>query len=223
MKNKIFTKRKLNQSIMQFAILSVIILAVGAFYGYMHYTEYQAATTALTEGTAHLSELKASSDQAKMAYLTLKKDMESQNVGVNQAIEQILPSNEDFTDLARALDKYFLNTAATPNAMFLSDLRFASPVINDEKEFAVLPFTMSLSANETSFSTFLEYIENSGDLNDRTRLLDIASVNMSYQLPRSASSTGNATQPSVSTAVRDVSASLNLRAYFQKPIEDLIP
>lgn len=226
MKNQIFTKRKINQSIIQFAILCLVILAVGAFYGYNHYVEYQKTTEAYGKGKAQLSELKASADQAKLDFNTLKKKMDAENVGVNQAIEQILPSNEDFTNLARELDKYFLNTNITANPMFLSDLRFSSPVITDDKEFAVLPFTMNISANEKSFNDFLKYIENSGDLNDRTRLLDISSLDMSYQAPKSTSSSSSTTETtplSYTESFRDISASLTMKAYFQKPVEELMP
>lgn len=223
MKKQIFTKRKLNQSIIQYALLCLIILAIGGFYGYIHYTEYQAASTAFETEKALLSELKADSDQAKMDYTALKKDIDAENVGVNQAIEQILPSNEDFTDLARELDKYFLNTATTANPVFLSDLRFAPPQVTGEKEFAILPFSMNISANELSLNDFLEYVENSGDLNDRTRLLDIGTLNISYQSPGSSSSPTGETATVYNPNVRDVSASLNMRAFFQKPVDEMIP
>jgi cell division protein FtsB len=226
MTNQIFSKRKLNQSIVQFAIITLVILVVGAYFGYKHYTEYQSATAALEEESAKISELKAAADQTKQSYLTLKKEMDAENVTVNQAIEQILPSNEDFTNLARELDKYFLNTANTANPMFLSNLSFDEPVIANDSELAILPLKMSFDANETSFKNFLKFIENSGDLNEKTRLLDIVSITFNYvandgsgQNPETVE--GETMIPTTSSYlnnIRNVSASVSLNAYFQKPV-----
>lgn len=220
MKNQVFTKRKLNQAITQYVLITLIILGVGGYFGFQNYTEYQAARTALNSENETLATLKASADIAKTNYYALKKDMDAQNAGVNQSIEQILPSNEDFTDLARQLDKYFLNTSATTSPMFLSNLSFSNPN-TQAGELAILPFNMSISGNEDGFKKFLEYVENSGDLNAETRLLDFTSINLSYSTDQEVSPTTGTdeTTASVFSPVRTINASLNLRAFFQKPVE----
>lgn len=220
MKNQIFTKRKLNQMITQYALVTLVILALGGYFGYQHYTEYQAARTALAEESKNLTDIKASADVAKTNYLALKKDMDAQNAGVNQSIEKILPSNEDFTDLARELDKYFLNTRATVSPMFLSNMSFSAPDTGGA-EFAVLPFTMSISGDEQGFKSFLEYVENSGDLNDGTRLLDLTNVTLSYSTPEQSTNSNayGETVSNILNPIRQINASLNLNSYFQKPID----
>jgi hypothetical protein len=79
-------------------------------------------------------------DKIKKEYGDLKKDMDKANSGVNESIEKILPASENFTDLARDLDKYFLNTSTGAAPMFLSDLRFnAARVGAEEFASATLP------------------------------------------------------------------------------------
>lgn len=225
MKNQIFTKRKLSQSITQYALLTVLILAVGGYFAFQHYNEYQAARDAMQKESSQLLDLRAQAEQSKSSYLALKKDLDAQNAGINQSIELILPANEDFTNLARQLDKYFLDTRLTVSPMFLSNLSFAQPNTQGN-EFAILPFSMSLTGTENGLKDFLEYVENSGDLNEKSRLLDFANLSLSYSseesTPDGESGLDLSTAvPSSLAPARNVNVSLGMRAYFQKPIEDL--
>lgn len=217
MKNQIFTKRKLTQSITQYALITIFILVIGGYFGYRNYTEYQAARVAYDAEMISLSELRGTAETAKTNYLYIKKEMDAENAGVNESIEKILPSNEDFTDLARSLDKYFLNTKSTANELFLSNLSFGAPLIADT-EFAVLPLSMSMTGDETGFKEFLQFIEKSGDLNDETRLLDFSNVSISFTGDESPAGTENGSAY-IASPIRKLNASLNLKAYFQKPVE----
>jgi hypothetical protein len=221
MANQALSKRKLNQGIMQFVLLTILIVGVGGYFGYTNYSEYQTATAALDKENQMINELKASADKSKQDYLALKKDMEEQNVGVNAAIEKILPSNEDYTNLARKLDEYFLNTANTANPMFLSNLTFDPPIIEKDAELAKLPFKMTFEGNETSFIDFLKYLENSGDLNEKTRLMDMDNLSFTLTNPIDKTDTpveGETMTPSYTTKIKEVMANITLNAYFQKPV-----
>jgi|GEM_PF-6399811 len=220
MTNQLVTKRKIQQGIMKYALFTIAIVAIGGYFGFQHYNEYQAASTALSQENLKLAELKGAADKIKKEYGELKKDMDKANSGVNESIEKILPASENFTDLARDLDKYFLNTSFGVAPMFLSDLRFNAARTGAE-EFATLPFSMNISGDEVGLKQFLDFIEKSGDLNSRSRLLDIASVTLSYQ-NRQASTEENAatSTPTALSAAKLITASINLNAYFQKPLEN---
>lgn len=225
MTNQLLTKRKLQQATVRYGILLVLLLAGGGYLGLINYQEYQATKTAYENEQNHLAELKGSADKEKRDFIALKKDLDSQNIGVNQSIEKILPSTEEFTNLARELDKYFLNTSGSTSPMFLSDLRFNAAKVDANAEFGLLPFNATINGDENGLKTFLNYVENSGDLNNNSRLLQIGNISLNYQSkdaaissPTNSNATGNASESSVA---RPISASLNMNAYFQKPLEDL--
>lgn len=218
MKTQLVTKRKLQSSIMQYAIITLLVLAVGGYFGYRNYSEYQATKSAFEGETSQLSQLKASADTSHTNYLALKKDLATQNSGVDQSIDKILPPTEDFTVLARELDQYFINTNVSANPLFLSDLRFNPPRVDSQSEFGVLPLAMTITGSDAGFREFLNYIEGTGDLNSQTRLLDIANLNLSYSSnENTAASTTTAVPTTQTLPTKDVSASVNLNAYFQKP------
>lgn len=217
MKNQLITKRKLQQSIMHYVLITLLALAIGGYFGYMYFNEYLATKGAFEESTNQLSQLKAAADKSNNDYLALQKDLDTQNSSVNQSIDKILPSTEDFTTLARELDRYFINNSQS-NSLFLSDLRFNQPRVEAQSEFGVLPFAMTISGSDSSFRAFLNYVEQTGDLNGQTRLLDISSMNFSF-----ANNDNSGTSNSGTTPTKTISASLNLNAYFQKPIAEAKP
>ncbi|MCC6643670.1 hypothetical protein IT411_02880 [Candidatus Peregrinibacteria bacterium] len=138
-----------------------------------------------------------------------------------------MPSNEDFTNLARELDKYFLNTKATLSPMFLSDLRFNPPRVDEGHDYGTLPLSMTFSGTEAGLKDFLSYVENSGDLNNKTRLLSIITFNLNYENSEAAASnvisdisgTTEAVVPAYLPENRNVTATMNLNAFYQKPVE----
>ncbi len=220
---QVFTKRKMDQKIMQFALLTLLILGVGGYFGYMHYTEYQSAQTALGAENEKLTELRSSADKAKQDYLALKKELDTENLTVNQSIEKILPANEDFTNLARALDKYFLDTRGTAHPMFLSNLSFSETDKQDPSELAKLPFSMSISGDEDGLKAFLKNVEKSGDINEETRLLDIVSISLGFIKPTEQAGAETSTETGTTTAVynpdvKNINSSLTLNAFYQKPV-----
>ncbi len=212
MKTQLITKRKLQQSITHYVLISLLILAVGGYFAYRNYTEYQTTRSAFDSETTQLAQLKVASDKSNTDYLDLKKSLDTQNSGVNQSIDKILPPTEDFTTLARDLDKYFLNTTGQTFSLFLSDIRFNMPHVDGQSAFGVLPFTMSISGSDGGFREFLNYIEKTGDLNDQSRLLNIQSMNFSYD------NSGNG--DAAISPVKNINASLNMNAYFQRPAAD---
>ena len=226
MANQILTLRKLQQSTTGYGILLVLIMLIGGYFGYQNYTEYQAAGQALDNEQAQLNQLRGSADKTKTDFLALKTEFDLKNNGLNQSIDKLLPSEEKFTDLARSLDEYFRNTTTSGNPMFMSDLRFNQARVEKNKDYNVLPFSMSITGNEDGLKDFLKYIENSGGLSgtlaDQIRLMDINSINLSFQNNSSNSNQNVSGNEAISNLLqaRSINATINLDAYFQKPLEE---
>jgi len=241
MANQIITKRKIQQSTTGYGILLFLIIALGGYFGYQNYTEYQLTKAAFENEQSQINQLKGSADKAKKDFLALQTELDVKNSGVKQSIEKILPSTEDFTDLARDLDSYFRNTKTSSNPMFLSDIRFNISRVDKDKDYGTLPFSMTMSGNEEGFKQFLSQVEKSGELSSDTtsqsRLMDISNINLTFvneqksNTPTSSSATNiienadgtisSGTEAVAAlTKVRSINASLNLKAFFQKPLED---
>lgn len=218
MPNVLVTKRRLQHGIVQYALLILLIVVVGGYFGYMNYGEFQAANTALAKETAVLGQLKIDQEKASSDFEKLKLQMDQSNSTVNESIDKILPPSEDFTTLARSLDKHFIDSAITANSMFLSDLRFSPSRTDAAVDYATLPFSMNISGDEDGFKQFLDYLAKTGDLNDKSRLLNLSSIALSFQQP-TTSNGGSGAASAVNSFALPITASLNLEAYFQKPLD----
>lgn len=214
---------------MQYALITLAVLVVGGYFGYKNYSEYQGTHGAFEEETSTLASLKANQEKTEKDYIALKKNFDTQNSGVNQSIDLILPASEDFTTLARKLDSYFNGTTPLSTAVFLSDLRFSNPIIDAQHEFGILPFSMSITGSETGFEDFLRYVESSGDLNSKSRLLSINTMNVSYDsdpVPTTTTMTspidGSIITVPATVTDQQITASLNMNSYFQKPADSTV-
>jgi len=221
MKIKAITPRKLESAITQYTVILIALLLIGGYFGYQNYTAYSATNTALSDAQQRVVNLQKDANKLSESYLQTKKDFDDQNASLYLALNNVLPLNEDFTDLARTLDKYFLDNGNDSNKLFLSDLRFSPPEINDANDFGVLPFTMSVVGDYTAVENFMKYIEASGNLNSpQVRLMDAKTINLALSSPTiqtSDAALNAAPAPSTDINSKDVSASLTLRSFFKKP------
>jgi hypothetical protein len=207
-------KKDYSKSIRTYTIVTFIIGAVIVFYGYQQFSKLATVNAALASEQAQAVTLQESSDAFANDYDTMKKTFESANSNSLNALQAVYPSTENYTELTRQLDKYFLDTGTTADPLFTNDIRFSRPVIDEKKNYAVLPFTMSVTASKNSFAKLMRYIENSGDLESKTRLMEIRSISISFpsgqQAPLSTAPT------KAKSSVYNLSLSMN--AYFQKPV-----
>ncbi len=217
MKIKAATAKKLEQSITQYTILLILILIIGAYFAYQNYNNFSKITSRQLSSQQKVITLQKKANKDSSNYNQIKKDFEKQNKNIYIALDSVLPLNEDFTSLARTLDKYFLDNTNSKNSLFLSDLTFNISKHPKNKDYSILPFTMTITGSYHSFQSFLQYIQASGDLNNQTRLMDFNMINLSLTKPTNQQ--GSQTASLITTDAlsnKDVSASVDLNAYFKK-------
>lgn len=196
-----------------FIFMTVIVLIASAIYGYIQYQKLAEVNTAIANGQTQLRDLQSAEKQISADYAAIKDVYEENFDTIRTSIEQVYPSEEYYTDLTRLLDNYvIMNNQTTLNPIFMSDLRFSSPRIDKENDYAILPFTLTLSTSRDNFEKFLAFVENSGSLEEGIRLMDIRSITMS--LPSSEVSTFGS---DIESDIPLMNVSMSLNAYFQIP------
>lgn len=207
-------KKDYSKSIRTYTIVTFILGAIIVFYGYQQVSKLLTVNAALASEQEQAIILQTSSDTFAKDYDTMKKTFESANANALNSLQAVYPSTENYTELTRQLDKYFQDNNTPADPLFTNDLRFSRPVFDEKKDYSVLPFTMSVTASKNSFAKLMRYIENSGDLDSKTRLMEIRSISISFpsgqQAPLSTAPT------KAKSSVYNLSLSMN--AYFQKPV-----
>jgi len=216
MKEKKIIKRNLEREMMNYIVALVVVLLVGGVFGVLRFREMQRQQQAYNDGQEMILRLQSTSNKVSTTFNDLNTQLKNKNSTVLQTMESAFPGNENYTDLAREIDEYFLrnNTAATP--IFLSDLRFNQARYDNAKDYAILPFNMTITASRKSFNNFLSFIENSGDLTSKSRLMDITSISMSFDKAPTVTTATDATTVSADPNDEKLNVSMAFNAYFQK-------
>jgi hypothetical protein len=204
-------KKNHSQKISTYAVLTLLLLAATGYFGYQQYAKLTDAQNALVTEQAQSISLQTASAKYEKDYNEIKKAFENDFASTLNALEAVYPSAENYTSLTRLLDAYFQSKNDPAQPIFNSDLKFSQPIIDDKKDYAVLPFSMTISSSKNSFEDFLRYVENSGSLDDKTRLMDIKAISINFPVEGSSDTTGVA-------GANTYNISLSMNSYFQKPI-----
>ena len=140
----------------------------------------------------------------------MKKGFDDKFDTIYSALDTVYPLTEKYTDLARLFDDFVAKNDSSTDPVLISDLRFGQARFETSNDFAVLPVTVTLSGSQDNFIKFLKFIETSGVLEDKTRLMDIRSISINFVLP-------SLNQGEVLNTKPGINVSINLNAYFQKP------
>lgn len=200
------------RSIRSFTMLSIFVLILGGVYGYLQYNNLTAAQTALAKSQETASALQTSVSKFTQDYADLKTAFDQNFSSVLNSLQGVYPSEESYTELTRKLDEFFRPNDTISNPIFASDLKFSKSKIDASKDYAVLPFSMTITTTKDNFQKFLRFVENSGSLEARTRLLDISSISINFTSSQ-PSGTGAA-----APAEQLLNVSVAMNAYFQKPL-----
>lgn len=200
---------KLTRQYFGFALL--ILLAVG-FYSFTQYQKLATAQAALKQGQETSLSLQTQKSTIAKQYADLKVDYDQKFASVFSDLEKVYPIEENYTDLARDLDTFFQENNLTSNPIFVSDLKFGLPRSDSGKEYMVLPVSMTMVGTQDNFTKFLKFVENSGVLEDKSRLMDIRSISINFTSAQQSSTALTSPLDTVNT----LNVSVTLNAYFQK-------
>jgi hypothetical protein len=193
-------------------MLITLVIFVGALvYGFIQFQELSQVMNAIEEGKAQSVQLNSAVDKYSEAYAEQKKAFDEDFVTVLDSIEGVFPSEENYTAINYLLDEFQTENNTSLNPVFISNVSYGKGKI--EEDYAVLPFTLSLTASRDNFEKFLRFIFNSGSLDERTRLMSIQAISIDFPKEASAFQTATPTQSD------QISVSIALYAYFQIPPE----
>ena len=209
MKKKAAPRKNYSRSIQTFVLLTVVVLVAGGVYGFLQYQKLSAAQKALANGQTQLTQLRAQEKQYSDQYTLVRNAYDEEFAGIRDSIQGVFPSEENYTTLTKTLDKYVLDLNKKSPTIFMNNLRFSSPRIEKDKGYAILPFSMSLNTTRKNLDEFLEYTENSGSIDDKTRLLDVRSISISF----------SGEQTVGGRSINTLNVAISLNAYFQLPAE----
>lgn len=162
-------------------VFALIILAFTVAYGVFQFRLLRAEQLAITDNETRNVSIAAKTDQMKKEYQKLADSHSTTLQDFTKKLEGILPADENYTDLTRAFDNFFAENDRPGNPIFQSTLRFGkgSPLAN-MPDISVLPVTMNIDATRENFLKFLDFVNESGSLENGRRLMEINSIQLNF-------------------------------------------
>lgn len=182
-----------------YLLLTLLILVFGGLVGGLKTRELLAKKAAIGDNGRTLIELQEvlskeekSLNETGEVFQTNFKDFKEKTAG-------ILPKEEEYTKLTRILDDFFDKNLKEADVIIANSLQYSPGAKLDIKSVSVLPLSINLVSSRENLFKFLQFVDNSGSLENGVRLLDIRSITMS--LPASSK--------------EDITADLELKAFYR--------
>lgn len=210
-------KKNYGAKIRNHVFVLVLLLIIAGIYGFLQYQKLAVARDALEKGQTALNALGSTKNKLATQYPIQRKQFYENFAGALKSLKDVYPTEESYTRLAINFDQLFKSLSRSDNPGFLSDLKFGQAQSDAEKDYAVLPINMTFSGTRNNFDAFLNFIENSGDLTDGNRLMDINSININFS--DSSEQNAESKKQTPDPGKKIITASIALNAYFQAPVK----
>ncbi len=186
-----------------YAFLCLILLIVVGTYSYFQFQEYRIILKGAQKSEEFVLNLRPKVSEAKAKYDENKREFDQLSKVVEQNLEKVFPSQENYTELTRQMDTFEESLARSRSPFEVPNIAFQVPV--QHNNYSVLPFSMTITSSSENFTKFLHMMENSGAIDGDVRLMSISSIRLSFQ------------GSPVSGSPNDIiNFTVQVNAYFQK-------
>lgn len=189
-------------------MIGVIIVGLFvSYYGIEKYLEYSDKTTIVSESEKELVSLNQTNKIEGDAYTKVQTDYKDSDESMLKELALVFPSQENYTELTKIFDAYFLENNRANNPIIATDMQFGTPIADKSGKYNILPISMNITASEANFYKFLSYVQDSGTLSKKLRLLDLKSVQMNFAEDDTGPASANKNK---------IQFRAEIQAYFQK-------
>ncbi len=172
------TKRE-DAQVKSYAILCGILLIAFGFFTYTKWQEYSTITTFVDKNTSYIAALKEQGANEKALFESKKNSINQLKSEIEANLIEVFPSSDAYTELTRKFDTFEQKLSTKDSVFEVSNIEYQSVVKKDN--YSILPLRMSIRSSKANFEKFLHYIETSGSLADKVRLMDVSSVRLNFE------------------------------------------
>lgn len=162
-------------------VLAAAVLVITVVYGVVQGRVFALEKAAVADNENTIRQKESVLQDIQRQYSDLASEESEKQEEMLRRIANILPPDENYTELTRQLDRYFLDNDRPGNQILQSSLRFGKGApVEGTKDISALPFSMNIEATRENFFRFLDYVNSSGSMENGTRLMDIKSIQLNF-------------------------------------------
>lgn len=184
-------------------VLASIIFTGALGWGLYQFTIFQQTKADIAELREDIGKTTTQWERVDRTYRDLKQTLALREAERTEAIAAIFPPDEYVTEFTRLMDTYVLKHTFANNPLFLTQMTFEKSVAPKEAFYRIVPAQVTIESSRDNFFKFLEFLEQSGSLANRVRLMDLQKISINF-------AEGN----SVEAGREDINFSATLHTYF---------
>lgn len=190
--------------------LTIILMLFLAYYVFTNLTKMLDMRAEINSLNQLHNALISTNARLENEISTVKEENIELTQKIESELELVFPETENHTVLTRTLEQFANDLNRTKNPFIINNLQYLATQKAPDSGYSILPIKMTLHSSTDNFFKFLEYIEKSGTLSDKTRLLDIRSIIINFISPQGSS--GNI------SGKDEINFNVSINAYFRSTL-----
>lgn len=174
----IATKREETQ-VKSYAVLCGILLISFGIFFYAKWQEYSVISTVVDKNKTLISALKEEGANEKAVFETNKSGFNQLKTEIETNLAEVFPASDAYTELTRKMDSFEQKLSSKDSVFEVSNIEYQT--VTKKDNYSVLPMRMTIKSSKDNFEKFLHYVETSGSLSDKIRLMDISSIKLNFE------------------------------------------
>mgnify|MGYP001620111502 CR=1 FL=1 len=193
----------LSRSITLYLICILLVGLLVAGFGTEKFLELTEKSEVVQRSEELMGALERDKQKEEATHTSIKTEYKDRDASLDTELANVFPSAENYTDLTKTLDDYFAKKNKV-SPMVATDIQYGAPTTDKSSKYDILPISMSITASEPNFYDFLRFIQNSGTLSTKLRLMDLKSIQLNFSEENDADSK------------KTIQFRAEINAYFQK-------
>lgn len=163
------------QKLIAGSVILVLTIALGVWQ-FMAMQDFNARTDVANTTAANLTK---TSKELTQSYQDIKVDVVSARDEAEQSLRLVFPTDENLTDLNRMFDDFSTRNNFKSSPFFMSSVKYGQAE-ETEEGYRFVPVDVTVESSKRNLNKFLEFIEQSGSLENEVRLMDIQNMVVTY-------------------------------------------
>ncbi|MFC1810921.1 type 4a pilus biogenesis protein PilO [Patescibacteria group bacterium] len=166
-----------------YAVLSVILFLIIGYFTFNNVMKFLDLRTDITTNNSIFTSLNTTESRISSELETVKEENKELTQNIQSELELVFPGQESHTSLTRVIEQFADDIHRLKDPFIINNLNYSKAEISEQGNYSVLPFKMTIHSSYTNFFKFLEFVEGSGTLSDKTRLVDLQSIIINFVSP----------------------------------------
>lgn len=195
-----------------YMILSVLLFGIVGYFTFNNVMKYLDVRAETQANIQIFSNLKENEEIISTELENEQSQIKELNQTIQSELELVFPDKENHTKLTRTLDQFANDIHRIKNPFIINNLQYLESKKAEGENYSVLPFKMTIHSSYTNFFKFLEFVENSGTLSDKNRLIEISTITINFVSP--SGTLGNL------SGQDEINFNASMKAYFRSITTD---